>query len=864
MNLKLTVSSVIVCFCSYLVETEEIKRFQSVKPLFYNITFELNFEQLTFNGYEEISILILIPTKLIEIHSSNIQIQQAIFCQSNNDFIASVSYNHRAETVTLMFEEAKGQNGILKLSFSGVFNDDFKGFARLHFTEEKRFGAFTKFQPQLARKAFPCFDDPAMKANFSLTLVVPSEMIALSNVPIVSSEIFNKNGTLKKVSFFQTPKMSNYLASVVIGYFKYVERHTKHRKIPIRVYTLASKLREVEFAADVSSKIIDYFETVLKIPYSLPKLDIVAIENFTVAGMENWGLIMITAIRLHVNDASSILNKRRLVSLLAHEIAHQWTGNLVTAEWWSDIWLNEAFACYLSRICTFALFPEWKVIDATLDEVTSPAFNVDGLANSHAIVFDVWHSDNLTTAFDSITYQKGESVIQMIANLIGKEKLFEAFTVFLKRHEYGNAKTNDFLKILEEISEIRVEKVISPWLLQRGYPMIEVSEENSSSLKLSQQMFLNNGQLWRVNESAKWIVPIVYKESCECEKKLLLLERESAFISISNQIILNNEAYGFYRTKYSRKMYEKLSKSLKLVNRANRFLLQNDLFAFTKAGMFSTVEYLQFLNAYNEEDDLNVWQSIDKSLEEIDLILSNTKIQTKFSTFVKNFMNTKLKSIGLKIKTDDNLSTTLIRSIIFKRLGLFQEENIIIEAKKQFELSVKNRNQTLDPNLRQAIFCTVARNSNEAQFRNMFELLIRMDYKRYEERNDLVQCIGHTVRRNQIKTLLNFCVSGDVTEQEASIIISAIAKSAIGRKIAWNTFIKNKQNQNRLIKSKKYNNFITSLIKKYSSENKAKKIENRFKKLNPRAKASIVENIRIRAKWLERDYVKLHDYLSRF
>ncbi|RWS02203.1 uncharacterized protein B4U79_03725, partial [Dinothrombium tinctorium] len=715
-----------ICFNAQLLS-------RNVVPEHYDLVFKPNFENIDYDGFAKISVIIHNKSDHITLHSRNILILKAILRQSKDEYNTTITYNYSAEKVNFNFHKFVSGACDLTIHFIGYLNASFNGFTRVFYTRHKLYGAMTNMHQEEARRVFPCFDEPAMKATFNISVIVPNQMTTLSNMPIVTIEACEKNNSLKKVSFAKTPKMSTYLVAIVVGYYESFKRTSLDGKVVITMYTLQGREKQVAFALDVAVRVLDFLQKQLKIAYHLPKIDFVPIENFTIEGMENWGLITIVAEHLLVDETTSYIIKRIIVDVIAHEFAHQWFGNLVTPEWWSHYWLNEGLANFISTICQYSLFPQWEEADTTLARVVSPAFNKDSFESTHPIIFDYKGRSDRNSLYDEITYKKSEAILLMIANLIGYDKFFKALFLYLTRHKFGNVKSNDLLASFDELSGKSIGEVMKQWLYQKGYPLISVYFKTNCSLsisqhktrtkarlcvRLTQRKFKMSKYLTNKEKKIKWNIPVTYFDVKTSANKSIWFSQKIIFIDTPNQIILNYDGSGYYRTRYSRSMYNTLYKLLRrnLLNAKTRFVLQNDFFALVKAGFLSTTDYLRFLTAYKGEEDLSVWKSVDESFEEIDLILSNTKLQINFRTGVRRFLKEAFRKYGLRKVNEEKDWISVIRTIIFKRLGLFGEKTVVSEANEQFQIYI-NSYEELDANLRHAIFCTLAANSNDIQFK---------------------------------------------------------------------------------------------------------------------------------------------------
>src|SRR3989344_5354369 len=342
--------------------TKNVRLSKNVVPIEYDIQLKPDLDNFTFEGIEIITISILKPTKTLTLHSKEIEIETAEALLPQGKIFAKISYNEKAETATFLFPKILPAGRTrLNLVFKGILNDKMRGFYRSKYTvgNKEYHIATTQFEATDARRAFPCFDEPAQKAIFHVSLIVPKSKTAISNTLPVS--VAEHESGYEIVKFSPTPIMSTYLLAFIVGDFEYIESKTKHG-VQVRVFTTPGKKHQAKFALDCAVKTLEFYEKYFDIPYPLPVLDMIAIPDFSSGAMENWGAITYRESALLVDEEhSSAGNKQWVALVIAHEIAHQWFGNLVTMEWWTHLWLNEGFASYIEKYCVDKLFPHWNI-----------------------------------------------------------------------------------------------------------------------------------------------------------------------------------------------------------------------------------------------------------------------------------------------------------------------------------------------------------------------------------------------------------------------------------------------------------------------------------------------------------------------
>ena len=301
--------------------------------------------------------------------------------------------------------------------------------------------ASTQFEALDARRAFPCWDEPAMKAIFTISMIIPEDLTAVANMPETSCSLLPNN--LKKITFEKTPIMSTYLVAFAVGRFDYLQSKTKNGVV-FRVYCQPGKIEFARFALDTGVRCLQFLDDYFEIPYPLPKCDMMSITEFAAGAMENWGLITYRESAILIDAASAEVSmKQRVAMVVCHELAHQWFGNLVTMNWWCDLWLNEGFANFTQHFVTDALFPEWKIWENYVADSVGVAFKLDSLRSSHPIQVPIAHAEEVEEVFDGISYCKGSAVINMVYKVLGPENFRKGLQLYFKRHAYQNTETVD-------------------------------------------------------------------------------------------------------------------------------------------------------------------------------------------------------------------------------------------------------------------------------------------------------------------------------------------------------------------------------------------------------------------------------------
>ncbi len=850
-----------------------------IQPERYQITLKPDLKAFIFDGEEIITIALKKETKKITIHSKDIDIQNAEITQGKKHLFASrISYDEKMETAIFIFPESiKPGRVIILLVFRGILNDTMHGFYRSRYeVDGKEYHiATTQFEATDARRAFPCFDEPALKAIFEVKLIVPNKSTAISNT--MPTTIAEHSAGYQIIEFSPTPKMSTYLVAFIVGDFEYIEQKTKEGVL-VRVFVTPGKKHQAQFALDCAVKTLSFFTEYFGITYPLSVLDMIAIPDFSAGAMENWGAITYRESMLLIDPDHSSAATRQLVALvIAHEIAHQWFGNLVTMEWWTHLWLNEGFASYIEYLAVDHIFPDWNIWTQFITQDLAGALSLDALKHTHPIEVTVRHPDEISEIFDAVSYSKGASVIRMLAEYLGEKDFRDGLRFYLKKHSYKNTSTIHLWESFEKISKKPVSKMMKTWTGKSGYPILRVRRQGEIVYIQQERFFTSPLSKKECSDSTIWQVPLSIsgRDLLIIEKFILTKKSTNARLQTINYklqtshndgwIKLNAGESSVVRVNYEPKLWSSLYGAILdgNISPIDRLGLIRDSFDLVIAGELDTPHVLSFAGAYRNETDYSVLVELSSGLSRVHNLIHKESFLPAYKKFCLDIFSPMVKKVGWKKKYGESHLNTLSRSLILGNAGLYGDADVIKHARTMFNGVAKNKN-ILPADLRSVVYMSTARSGDS----RAYEKLISM-YKHatlHEEKNRISAAIGSFPDTELCQKALTFALSKDVRQQDTIRFIGSVCANPYGRELAWE-FIKN--NWNILLERYGGAKQLTSLVSSlgvFTQTQHANAIEKFFKN-NPapganRAVQQALEMIRAKAKWLARDRKKIRKHLE--
>uniref|UniRef100_A0A3B4T948 Aminopeptidase n=1 Tax=Seriola dumerili TaxID=41447 RepID=A0A3B4T948_SERDU len=521
---------------------------KTVSPIHYDLIIHPNLTTFDFTGVARIELDVHEDTSVIILHAKQMQISNVLLLAPEGVRPLQVLENPRFHQLALLSDSVltKGRKYEVQLGFAANLSDSYHGFYKSSYrtsTGEVRFMASTQFEATFARGAFPCFDEPAFKANFTIRITREPRHIAISNIGVARR--------LLEDNFDTTVKMSTYLVAYIVSDFLSVSKTTQHG-VKISIYAVPEKIDQTAFALDAAVKLLDFYDDYFDIPYPLPKQDLAAIPDFQSGAMENWGLTTYRETGLLFDaDRSSASDKLGITKVIAHELAHQWFGNLVTMEWWNDLWLNEGFAKFMEYISLDITYPELHVDDFFLGKCFE-AMEVDSLSSSHPVSTPVENPMQIQEMFDDVSYDKGACILNMLRDFLTPEAFEIGIIQYLKRYSYQNTVNSHLWESLTNVSDLDVRAIMDTWTLQEGFPLVTV-EVRGREVRLSQERYLKTDDP-SLTEGFLWQIPLTYMTSASSTIHRFLLKTKTDVLYLPEEVDwvkFNVDMSGYYMVHYA-------------------------------------------------------------------------------------------------------------------------------------------------------------------------------------------------------------------------------------------------------------------------------------------------------------------------
>jgi aminopeptidase N len=754
---------------------------KDVVPHVYVVRLEPDTDNLVTAGSELIEFEVLKATDRIVINSVDTEISRATLNGSHGSEELLPKFDSKAQTVTFETKTLL-QPGFyqLSLAFQSKISEQPHGLFIQYFRMRDRLERLlsTHMEPTDARRLFPCWDEPAFRAIYQLTVKAKREDTVMSNMPIASEELSGSDE--KIVTFDRTPAMASYLFVLACGKLEWLEDEVGGVKL--RILTTPGKKELARYALEVTKKVLPFYNEYFGVPYPLPKLDQIALPSGFGGAMENWGGITYNEdLLLFDPQASSDLTKQHIFEVMAHEIAHQWFGDLVTVAWSDNIWLNEGFASWMQKKATDHFNPDWKVwVHANNDKQRAMA--LDARKTSHPIQQPIADEEQANSAFDEITYQKGQSLIRMLENYLGEETFRSGIRSYMANHKYSNTTTADLWEALETAAGKPVKNVAASWTEQSGFPLIKVSAQcvnDRRVVSLEQTRFLVGEP---DSTPLHWSVPIGFARVGEpVEPKRVLLDKPSSefdFSGCDEPIKANAGDVGFFRVSYEPVLFNDLKNTILKLSESDRVNLVTDTWAIVESGDSSASTYFDLVESLKQDDSFAVWQSIigfDRTIGPLRLMNRLEEGQPgkeKYENYVCALLGQKLTELTWEEKTGESIETRLLRPLLIETLGLFGDRSVMDEAVRRFA-SFRENPASLNPNLRPAVSRVVGHYSSPTTYDTLLKLAT--ESRTSEERRMYLHALSAVLDPDLAQRSVEFFMSKNVAPGDGGRALEELA-----------------------------------------------------------------------------------------
>jgi puromycin-sensitive aminopeptidase len=655
---------------------------RTVVPSAYRLRLDVDLDGARFFGSLEIDVQIHEAVTSFALNAIELEVSPARVRVNDREFVSSASVlDGKYETATFDFVEALPVGpATISLTFTGILNDLLHGFYRSTYVDANgatRVIATTQFESTDARRAFPCWDEPAFKATYQVNLVIPEELAAFSNTSEVSSTSLGAGR--REVAFAETMVMSTYLVAFVVGAFE-ATPPTMVRGTPVRIVYPIGKDHLVAWAMELAVHALEYFSDYFAIPYPGDKVDLLAIPDFAAGAMENLGCVTFRETELLIDISSATHPEIERVALVVnHELAHMWFGDLVTMDWWEGIWLNEAFATFMESICTDHFRPAWKKW-VSFNKDRDGAFTIDGQHSTRPIEFEVVSPDDCRGMFDTLTYEKGCSVLRMLEQYLGASTFRDGIRIYLQRHAYANTVTADLWAALESSSGQPVGEIMDTWILQGGYPLLSVE-----GTTISQEPFAYAEAKGPSNIGSAWKVPVLTRSLDGGPTDTLLLEGPSQEAAIDTTTVVNAGGSGFYRTTYSSDHLDVIASRLGDLDEIERAVLFSDTWASILVGRSSFESLFALARGLELLDEPTTWNVVSEALRMADRIVGDDG-RDVLAALARQLCGPVLARLGWDPVAGESAQAGELRAVIIGALGLYgRDGDVIKEATARFD-----------------------------------------------------------------------------------------------------------------------------------------------------------------------------------
>jgi puromycin-sensitive aminopeptidase len=699
------------------MQDDDVSRYRlprTATPSRYEIEVDTDLRASSFSGAVDVSITVHRPTTEIVLNAAELDVGPAWITPEGAERVDAegVELDATTERLTLRFgTELRPGRHVLHVGFAGALNDKLLGFYRSTYTAEdgtEHVIGTTHFEPTDARKAFPCWDEPDLKAVFAITLVADEDLAILANGPEIARHPAGEGRV--RVRFADTMPMSTYLVAYCVGRLEITDP-VDVDGVPLRVVHVPGKGHLTPFALEVGAFSLRFFTEYYGIPYPDKKVDMIALPDFAAGAMENLGLITYRETYVLIDpERSTQAECEAVVGVVAHELAHMWFGDLVTMRWWNGLWLNEAFATFMENLVVHAFREDWDAW-SSFRRTCSAAFDVDALDSTRPIEYPVRSPNDAHGMFDTLTYTKGAAVLRMLEQYLGPDRFRDGIRRYLKAHARGNTETHDLWDAMEAETGEPAGRIMDGWIFQGGYPIVSI-EPSNGELRLSQERFRWQGG----DDGSRWDVPLLVRRAGGDAVERVLVGRDGGAVAVEPGAlsIANANESSFVRVRYANGLLDRVSANLEHLHPIERYGVVDDTWAAVIAGSVAVGDYLAFLRRLEGEDDLYVWQIVLASLGALDRCLEG-EARGRLHAWVRRLLSPVGASLGDEPRPDESDLRRSLRGAVLSSMALLGGDERAVARSRELEARAR-ASERVDPPLAAAAITVVAARGDDDDY----------------------------------------------------------------------------------------------------------------------------------------------------
>ena len=763
---------------------------KDVVPTDYSVRIVPDIDKLTFAGTETVKLNVRHRVRQLVLNVLELKIEAA-FMDGKELPGSVIKTDTKNELLTLALPSglATGEH-TLTLGFTGKINEQGQGLFYMRYQEQgsgaRKIMLGSQFEATDARRFFPCWDEPVFRARFQLTAVVPENWLAVSNMPVESEK---KIAGGKEVRFAATPPMSSYLNVFVAGELDFIE--SRSGPTQLRVIATKGKAEMGRYALEATAQILQYYNDYFGVAYPLPKLDQIALPGGFGGAMENWGGITYYESKLLFDPkSSSAETKQDIYEVLAHEMAHQWFGDLVTMAWWDNLWLNEGFASWMGSKCTAHFNPQWEVWlrrESPRDPsrragiAKEAAMEGDARSSTHPIQQPVATEAEANSAFDDITYKKGQSFLRMLESFLGEDVFRQGIRRYVAAHMYSNTTTADLWNALSEASGKPVGEIAAGWTEQPGFPVVKVKREQAGNISLTQERFTVN---FTNAPPLEWKIPLTYAVVGETPATLLMTRKLDSIHNIpaDRALKLNVNGAGNYRVEYDEVSSKLLLGALKNLGVEDRVNLLCDTWALMQANRAPIAVYFELVEKLPASTELAEREQIIHVLDFINRLLSGSSEQEEFQRYARSLLRPTFDAVGWETKPGEQTATANLRASLITALGNLNAPKIVANCREHFKAYLANP-KSLAPDLRPAVFSVVGRYADESTWNELHQLGLKTTS--IEEKQNYYDALAGAIDPKLVKKALPIALTDELPTSRGVFLVSRVARGSGHPDIAW-------------------------------------------------------------------------------